>query len=299
MQYINLNKTLELESKINDLLLISIDDQIDTAEDKDGIRVTGKITIGGTAKTLEGNEDFNDYIDIDIYLTYDEILERNSLNVSVNDFNYKIEDNKLYLDISLKIDGLKEIETTFLSKEADQILSQEEIDDEEKKVYIDEEINMISKDENEEDNRDCNVVEEMKINEVNDEEVNNKDNEIVINQNRELEKTSELEEFFEEKIDSNKGNEEIIITKENKIEFDDKLEGDNVIEEKKSKKSLLKSVFSNKRIKEEVSWRLHCVKDETTYEQIANKYDINLNKLIELNKNEKLCEGKLIFLPLD
>ena len=39
-----------------------------------------------------------------------------------------------------------------------------------------------------------------------------------------------------------------------------------------TKTSLLKSVFSNKRIKEEVSWKLHCVKGEKTYEEIGEKY---------------------------
>ena len=66
-----------------------------------------------------------------------------------------------------------------------------------------------------------------------------------------------------------------------------------------TKTSLLKAVFSNKRVKEEVSWKLHCVKGETSYEQIAAKYNVNLSKLISINKNEELSEGKLIFLPLD
>ena len=78
------------------------------------------------------------------------------------------------------------------------------------------------------------------------------------------------------------------------------LENKEIVEESNNeKKSLLKSVFSNKRIKEEISWRLHCVKNEKTYEEIANKYDVNLEKLMAINKNEKLEEGKLIFLPLE
>ena len=149
MQYINLNKTINFEKEIEDLLLISIDDQIEIIEDKEGIRISGKINIGGDAKTSNENKNFSDFIDLDIYLTYEEIEERNSLNVSVNDFNYKIKNNQLLLDISLKIDGLKEIETTFLSEENNESIFEEKIKDEESKVYIDVDIEI----ENERDSK--------------------------------------------------------------------------------------------------------------------------------------------------
>jgi len=273
MQYINLNKTLQLDAKILDLLLISIDDHVDTIDNNEGVRISGKISIGGSAKTLEGNKEFSDNIDLDIFLTYEEIVERNTLNISVNDFNYKIEDNKLYLDISLKIDGLKEIETTFLTEEDNQIITEEEIDDEEKKVYIDEEI----------------IVGDARSEEIID-KIERSEKEDIVN---EIERDERL--INEEPV------EEIIL--ENKLieEVNEECYGKEIVVEKEEivKKSLIKSVFSNKRIKEEISWRLHCVKNETSYEQIANKYGINLNKLISINKNEKLSEGKLIFLPLD
>ena len=96
MQYINLNKIINFENEIEDLLLISIDDQIEKIEDKEGLRITGKINIGGSAKTNDENKNFSDYIDLDIFLTYEEIEERNSLNISVNDFNYKIKNNQFF-----------------------------------------------------------------------------------------------------------------------------------------------------------------------------------------------------------
>ena len=74
---------------------------------------------------------------------------------------------------------------------------------------------------------------------------------------------------------------------------------DEEIQEDEPKKSLLKSVFSSKKIKEEVSWVLHCVKSDDTYEKISEKYKVNLNKLKSINNNEVLNEGKLIFLPLE
>lgn len=242
MQYINLNKSIVLENKIQDLLIINIDEKLDTIEDKEGIRISGKVTIGGSARTLGGEETFSDLIDLDVFLAYEEIEERADLKIKVNDFNYIIDNDKLHLDISVSIDGLKEIDQTFLAKEDNGPFLEEEIEDEEKIVYVDEEIKLEEKEER---------------------------------------VSIEVEEEIEESVNEEVQEEEI------------------KVEEVVAKKSLLKSVFSNKRIKEEVSWKLHCVKGEKSYEEIAEKYNVDLKNLILINKNEEICEGKLIFLPLE
>lgn len=257
MQQITLTKTIEMENKISNLLLISIDDNIDTINDTDGVRLEGKINISGKAKIEEVEKEFFDYIDLDIFLGYEEIIDRNVLNVMVDDFNYKIDENKLCVNVILKLEGIKEIETTFLAQEDNELISKKEVEEdkeykgemnldrEEKDAYLDEEVTVV-------DEKDELV------------ELNEREMEIM---NNEEEKIIEIEEKEEPKIDI--------------------------------KKSLLKSVFANKRTKEEVSWKLHCVKNETTYEEIATKYNVSLNKLIQLNKNEDLKEGKLIFLPME
>ena len=174
---------------------------------------------------------------------------------------------------------LKEIETTFLTQEGNEHLFEEKVKEnenkeekegkEDKKVYIDVDIEI--------ENEIENVVKEEKVN--TEEEKESENTEI----SKEINNIETEERKVEEKNIDN--------MKEEKIE--------EIEEIKETKKSLLKSVFSNKRIKEEVSWKLHCVKDETSYEQIASKYGVNLNNLVTINKNEKLVEGKLIFLPLE
>lgn len=252
MQEITLTKIIEMGEKISDLLLISIDENIDTINDKDGIRLEGKINISGKLKINEQSKDFSDFIELDIFLAYEEIVDRNAINVSVKDFNYKIEEDKLYVNVILNLEGLKEIETTFLTQENNELVLEKEIEEEEevkgeqnldreKEAFLDEEVNNFSegKDELEE------------LNEL------------------EMEIMNKEDEYIEEEV------------------------------EKRERKSLLKSVFFNKRIKEEVSWKLHCVKKETSYEEIANKYNVDLNKLKSINNNEKIEEGKLIFLPME
>ena len=239
MQCFNLNKEIDLNNKIEDLLLISIDDKLETIEDKEGIKVIGEILVSGNARTSEGVRNFSDKLDLDIFLTYDEIEERNALDVSINDFNYVINDNLLNLNIVLKVEGLKEIENTFLSEENIEFFEEEIEKEDSKRVYTSEEVKV-------------------------EEEITFKE---------------EIKEAIEEEY-----KEETAYT---------------VKEVETPRTSLLKAVFSNKRIKEEVSWKLHCVKGETSYEQIAAKYNVNLNKLISINKNEELSEGKLIFLPIE
>ena len=131
-------------------------------------------------------------------------------------------------------------------------------------------------------------------NEVIDPEENHEKNiEIIVGEKEDFEQ--ELEEFeLEEVIEEEEP--ESIEDYSHEAFFNEEID----IEQPKSlKKSLLKSVFSNRKISEEISWRLHCVKDEKSYEEIAGKYNLNLNKLISINNNENLEEGKLIFLPLD
>ena len=59
----------------------------------------------------------------------------------------------------------------------------------------------------------------------------------------------------------------------------------------KEKKSLIKSVFTNRKINEEISWKIHCCKKDDTYQTIANKYKIEQKKLMSLNNNEKIEEA--------
>lgn len=257
MQEITLTKIIEMESKISSLLLISIDDCIDTINDSDGVRLEGKINVSGKAKTEVGDKDFFDYIELDIFLAYEEIIDRNALNVTVDDFNYKIDENKLNVNVILKLEGIKEIETTFLTQENNELISKKEIEEENEykgEMNLDREEN------------------EAYL-----------DNEVTVNEQKD-----ELEEINDREMKIMNNEEEKIIEEE--IKEEPKID---------IKRSLLKSVFANRKAKEEVSWKLHCVKNETTYEEIATKYNVNLNKLISINKNEKLEEGKLIFLPME
>lgn len=60
--------------------------------------------------------------------------------------------------------------------------------------------------------------------------------------------------------------------------------------------SLLNQVFKKKSIKKETSFFYHVVKQETTYEQIAQIYNLETDVLKEINHDEKIYPGKLILI---
>ena len=217
MQNINLTKSIKFDDKVDELLVISIDDEIEKINDKDGYRLEGNVIVAGNVKILENEVQFNEKIAIDVFLGLNEINNIDELKIIVKDFTYDIKECDLCINISLDILGLRDINESFLPEEDDE------------------------------------------------------DIEEIIDYTERL----ELPDIKEEKI----------------------IENIHVYENKKSN-NLLDSVFSKRKFLSEVSWRLHCVRGETTYEEIANIYKVDVEKMKKLNNNEDIMDGKLVFLPL-
>lgn len=67
----------------------------------------------------------------------------------------------------------------------------------------------------------------------------------------------------------------------------------------KEPKSLLKQIFRSQDIKKESTYLFHSIKKETTYQEIASLYGVNLEKLKKINNDEEIYIGKLILIPKD
>ena len=61
--------------------------------------------------------------------------------------------------------------------------------------------------------------------------------------------------------------------------------------------SLLSQIFKRKTLKTEPTYLLHVVKNETSYEEIASIYGIDINKIKSANKDEQIYKDKLVFIP--
>ena len=229
MQKINYKEKILLEHSINELLLINIDDKLHQTKECDYLKVNGEIKISGEVNTNEGRKNFNHPIIVDILLSNEQLTDE-QVKVSIDDFNYSIEDKTININLIMKIDGLKEMDAYFPAQE-DQIDFQVE------------------------------------------------DNENIIDIENE-----ERIDVIESTIDETDSiiNEEVIYE-------------DNIIKEEHY--SLLNQVFRNKSVKKEMSYFFHVVKNESTYEDIANQYNLDLELLKSSNNNDDIYIGKLIYIP--
>ena len=126
MQRINYKEVITLENKINELLLINIDEKLIHTKQSDTIKVGGQININGEVSTDKGKECFLHNIDVDILLSKDQLINE-EVNITVDDFEYILKNNTIHIDLIIKIDGLKEIEPYFPSQEDQEDIQVEEV----------------------------------------------------------------------------------------------------------------------------------------------------------------------------
>jgi hypothetical protein len=116
MNKINYKESIDLNSKIDELLLINIDENLLTNSDDNFVNIEGEIKISGEVKTNDEQKSFTHSINVNISLSKEQ-LSREDINISIDDFNYTINNNLIEIDLYLKIDGLKEIDACFPSQE--------------------------------------------------------------------------------------------------------------------------------------------------------------------------------------
>ena len=127
-----------MDDKINELLLINIDDKLDQTKESDCVKISGEIKVSGEVNTDNGKKLFNHPIEVDILLSNDQIVDER-ITVSIEDFNYSIEDNSILIDLIMKIDGLKEMEPYFPTQENQTIVEVENHQEVERIYEIEEE----------------------------------------------------------------------------------------------------------------------------------------------------------------
>lgn len=257
MQKINYKEKILLEQKINELLIINIDDKLTQAKERDCIKVTGEIKVSGEVATENGNQNFYHPIEVDIMLSEDQLISKEVI-ISIDDFNYKIDDNLIEIELMMKVEGLKEIEPYFPAQEDKEIIQIER----------------------EEDNIESTIFENP-IEEVNEQTI------------------QEENTYIEDSIETELVTNDIEIQKEinqrnfNKPDNEKKQNSNN----KKKKHSLLDQVFKNRNIEKETCYIYHVVKKETSYNEVAQFYNIDEEQLKKANNNEEIFEGKLLLIP--
>jgi hypothetical protein len=119
MQSLILEKTVTFRDKVDELIQVSIDDNINYSSKDDGILLNGKIYLNGEVKVKGELDEFLDTLEVDIFAPYDEIVDKRAFTFRVDDFEYKTFDNKIIFYLKVIIDGWSDMKSTFPTKDAD------------------------------------------------------------------------------------------------------------------------------------------------------------------------------------
>lgn len=142
-------KDLNFDNKINEISSISLEHTLKLNE---GNQISGEFIISGTYKLTEAsiNVDPFEYI-LPFSISIDKKYETKNINVDINDFYYELVNNQiLSINIEVVIDNLEEKEETFVTKEKTVIPNEpEDIREETPNEENQEEIETVSKTENE------------------------------------------------------------------------------------------------------------------------------------------------------
>lgn len=128
MQKINYTEKIKIQEPIQELLLINIEEKLSKIEENDCTKITGNIEISGEVKTIEGKASFSHPIEVNILLDNEQISSE--VKAYVDDFEYKIENDSIFINLIIKVEGLKEIDAYFPPQEnqEDTQINDDEID---------------------------------------------------------------------------------------------------------------------------------------------------------------------------
>lgn len=266
MQKINYKEKILLDEKIDELVLINIDDRLIQTQESDCLKISGEIKISGEVKTENRSKNFSHPIDIDIILSKDQLIDE-KVELSIDDFDYVLIDNCIEINLILKIVGLKEVDAYFPTT------------NDQENIQVSE--NEHSTTRNEDDFKTINE----EISEINEQCT-------VIQENNET-KEKTLNDSIKINLD-----EEINITELNDLDNQiEEIQPEPINEIKHKKNSLLDQVFKNKSLKKDTSFLFHVVKKDTSYKEISAIYNIEENDLRKANNDEEIFIGKLILIP--
>ena len=142
-------KDLNFDNKIHEIRSISLEHTLKLNE---GNQISGEFIVSGTYKLTEAsiNVDPFEYI-LPFSISIDKKYETKNINVDINDFYYELVNNQiLSINIEVVIDNLEEKEEIFVTKEKTVIPNEpEDIREETPNEENQEEIETVSKTENE------------------------------------------------------------------------------------------------------------------------------------------------------
>lgn len=262
------DKRINLNEDVKKVSSVVLNNDFNYLKLSNGVRVTGKIGISGECKCEDHSFPFKDTMDVDLIVPNENIGDVNSIKLVIDNYDLHIVDEGLTLKVRCSLNGYEEATKMF---ELEKTLK-------ENFKNIDDNIVQGLRDEIGEDD-------EKKFMDL----INGKNVDVISN-------LDTYEEVKEDDIpleveDSN--NDKVI---DNTIKGDNKSEEVTLIDNIPTNNNPLPNdLFVEERFV--IFSSFYRVRNGDTYESIASKNNIDVQKLKDLNKNKELTEGSLIQIP--
>lgn len=105
MQKIILEKYIDLNNELKEVLSLSVDESINYKMEQVGIRAIGTLSI--TGEYLASKEErFESSIDLDVLANFDKIIDQRDFHITVEDFSYVIQNGNLHVRIQAGVHGV-------------------------------------------------------------------------------------------------------------------------------------------------------------------------------------------------
>lgn len=276
MQKIYLEKAIDLNHQLKELVALSVDESINYKIENEGIRAVGDLIIKGEYKNV-GKETFEETLELDVLATFDKILDQRDFSIKVEDFDYKIKDGNIKVSIEagvhgvvsgedryVKEDPLEQIET--LMRDSQENMEDFLIVEKQEETRNEEVATPVAQEPVVED-----VIQPVREEEVEQPVVEQKPVAKIVEEPRD---TSEVEDKEIEQVAS---------------AIDDQLQ--EVVYQSKSR-----PIFQD--TEDSVgTYYLYIVKDNDTYASIGERYAIDEYALKDYNQNRELEVGGVLIVP--
>lgn len=111
MQKIYYEKLINLNHQLKDLVSLAVDDSINYKIENDGVRAIGNLFIKGK---YNDQEEFKEIIDLDVKATYENMIDQRDFAIKVDDFDYKIQEGNILVNVVVGVHGVKEGEDKYI-----------------------------------------------------------------------------------------------------------------------------------------------------------------------------------------
>lgn len=106
MERLLFQKTIDLNHQLQELLSVSVKENLNYTLDREGKRAAGTLNIEGDYLFQKQKEHFEDIIEIDILAPFNRLIENEDFYVEIHDYDYHIVSGNLSLDIHVNAYGV-------------------------------------------------------------------------------------------------------------------------------------------------------------------------------------------------